>query len=175
MPASARTICGTRVLRAGHETEMTNGRRLGVVASAAGSRGDGTLPYGDHDFKRFSGHVQVSGEDNETNLVLGYHDKFYGWPGAYTGFASLPETDHTKLGLIVLDHRRSSEQGWWEIGAAYRWLDDDYDFDRRTTESGSPGSFEHETRSFSLGLTGKSRAAGLGLVFLRRCWPLTGW
>jgi hypothetical protein len=153
------------VLRAGHETEMKNGRRLGVAASAAGSRGDGTLPYGDHDFKRFSGHVQVSGEDNETNLVLGYHDKFYGWPGAYTGFASLPETDHTKLGLIVLDHRRSSERGWWEIGAAYRWLDDDYDFDRRTTESGSPGSFEHETRSFSLGVTRKSRAAGLDWFF----------
>jgi hypothetical protein len=97
--------------------------------------------------------------------VLGYHDKFYGWPGAYTGFSSLPETDHTRLGLIVLDHRHTGDRGWWEIGAAYRWLKDDYDFDRRTVESGTPGSFEHETRSFSLGLTGQNYSAGLEWYF----------
>lgn len=148
-------------LRAGRVTTLDSGRRLGMTAALAGSRGDGTLPYGDHDFKRISGHLQLSDGQSETNLLLGYHDKFFGWPGAYTGFASLPETDHTKLGLFLLDHRQEVDSGWWEIGTAYRWLDDDYDFDRRTQESGTPGSFEHETRSFSLSLLGQSRAAGL--------------
>jgi len=148
-------------LRVGRVRTLGNGRRLGMTAALAGSRGDGTLPYGDHDFKRISGHLQLSDGQSETNLVLGYHDKFFGWPGAYTGFASLPETDHTKLGLFLLDHRQEVDSGWWEIGAAYRWLDDDYDFDRRTQESGTPGSFEHETRSFSLSLLGQSHIAGL--------------
>jgi hypothetical protein len=153
------------VLRAGHASTLENGRTLGVAASAAASRGDGTEPFGDHDFKRVSGQVQLTGQGSETNLLFGYHDKFYGWPGAYTGFASLPETDHTKLGLLLADHRRASERGWWEIGAAYRWLDDDYDFDRRTIESGVPGSFEHETRSFSLGLSGEQSVGGLDWSF----------
>lgn len=151
--------------RAGRQSVLENGRRVGFSAALAASSGDGTLPYGDHEFKRFSTHLQLSDERSETNLALGYHDKFFGWPGAYTGFSSLPETDHTKLGLFLLDHRQSIEGGWWEVGAAYRWLEDDYDFDRRTEESGTPGSFEHETRSFSLSLLGQKYAAGLDWHF----------
>lgn len=137
------------------------GHGLAGTLAIAGSAGDGTLPYGDHDFKRISGHLQRVTSSSESNLLFGYHDKFFGWPGAYTGFASLPETDHTKLGLILLDHRWNNEHGWWEIGTAYRQLEDDYDFDRRTIESGGPGSFEHLTRSFSLGLAGVQSLAGL--------------
>jgi hypothetical protein len=65
----------------------------------------------------------------------------------------------------VLDYRRQVDDGYWEVGAAYRWLEDDYDFDRRTEESAAPGSFEHETRSFSLGLVGQNRAVGLDWFF----------
>ena len=152
-------------LRASEALDLANGRRVGATLSAAGSRGDGTLPFGDHDFKRFALHLQTTSADSETNAIVGYQDKFFGWPGAYTGFASLPETDRTKLGLILVDHRRSNERGWWEIGTAYRWLEDDYDFDRRTVESGVPGSFEHETRSFSLALAGLQHASGIDWNF----------
>jgi vitamin B12 transporter len=152
-------------LRASQLRELSGDRVLGGTISASGSTGDGTVPYGDHNFKRFSGHLQLRAQDSETNLLLGYHDKFMGWPGMYTGFASLPETDHTKLGLLVIDHRWSGDGGWMEVGAAYRWLKDDYDFDRRTIESGVPGSFEHSTRSFSLGLTGLQQALGLDWHF----------
>lgn len=160
----ARLGLGTDSLRFGsvrlsHGKELQEGRTAGFSVAAAASSGDGTLPNGDHEFKRFSGHFQLGDESSESNLIIGYQDKFFGWPGAYTGFATLPETDHIKQGLVVLDHRQSNEGGWWEIAAAYRWLDDDYDFDRRTIESGTPGSFEHETRSFSLGLNG-SQSAG---------------
>jgi len=142
-----------------------DGQTLAATISASASAGDGTLSYADHDFKRFSTHLQSTGENGETNFLLGYHDKFSGWPGMYTGFSSLPETDHTRLGLALLNHRWSNDNGWYEAGAAYRWLDDDYDFDRRTIESGSAGSFEHETRSFSLGLTGQQNMAGLDWYF----------
>lgn len=145
--------------RLSHKRDLTAGRSAGVSLAAAISSGDGTLPNGDHDFKRFAGHYQFHDGNAESNIILGYQDKFFGWPGAYTGFVSLPETDHLKQGLLIMDHRRSSDRGWWQIAAAYRWLDDDYDFDRRTPDAGGPGSFEHETRSFSLGVNG-SRKAG---------------
>ncbi len=145
--------------------ELSERRTMAATFSASGSRGDGTLPYGDHEFKRFSGHVQLTGEGGDTNIALGYHDKFTGWPGMYTGFASLPETDDIKLGLALVDHRWSNQRGWLEVGAAYRWLEDDYDFDRRTVESGQPGSFEHETRSFSAGLAGMQSGLGLDWHF----------
>ncbi len=66
------------------------------------------MQFGDHEFKRFSSQLQWLANGRETNVLLGYHDKFAGWPGMYTGFASLPETDHTKLGLALIDHRVSS-------------------------------------------------------------------
>jgi hypothetical protein len=171
---SARLGVGTDGLRFGsarlsHQNEPGRHHATAFTLAAAASRGDGTLPDGDHDFKRFSGHFQLDQEAAQSNIVIGYQDKFFGWPGMYTGFASLPETDHVKQGLIVADHRRSSANGWWQLGAAYRWLDDDYDFDRRSIESGTPGSYEHETRSFSLGLNGARYAAGAdwnyGLTF----------
>ncbi len=152
-------------LRASNEIDLASGRRVGATLAAAGSRGDGTRPFGDHDFKRIALHLQTRTADTETNAIVGYQDKFFGWPGAYTGFASLPETDHTKLGLIIVDHRRNNQRGWWEIGTAYRWLKDDYDFDRRTVESGVPGSFEHETHNFSLALAGLQHASGIDWNF----------
>jgi len=148
-------------VRASHSKERDGTGTFGAMLSASASKGDGTLPYGDHEFKRFSGQLQWLDDQQETNLLIGYHDKFTGWPGMYTGFASLPETDHTKLGLLVVDHRWNTGQGWWSIGSAYRWLENDYDFDRRTQESGVPGSFEHETRNFSLALSGMQEWAGL--------------
>jgi hypothetical protein len=151
--------------RVGHSRETSSGKRFGLRFSVAGSQGDGTRPNGDHDFKRLSAQAQWAGERQQTHLVLGYQDKFFGWPGMYTGFSSLPETDHAKTGLVLIDHRRTGADGWLEIAGAYRWLDDDYDFDRRTIESGAPGSFEHETRSFSLGLQGMQHVAGIDWHF----------
>lgn len=156
---SARVAAGSDDLRfasarVSHNRQVSGGRSAGLTLAAAASEGDGTLPFGDHDLKRFAGHFQLGGENSESNLLVGYQDKFFGWPGMYTGFATLPETDHIKQGLLVLDHRRENAGGWWQLASAYRWLDDDYDFDRRTVDAGGPGSFEHKTRSFSLGLNG---------------------
>jgi len=147
--------------RGGKARKLDDGDTFGTIVSVSGSRGDGSVPQGDHEFGRFSGQLQWKSGGSETNILLGYHDKFAGWPGMYTGFANLPETDHTKLALALADHRRETRNGWWQMGLALRELENDYDFDRRSQESGTPGSFEHETRSVSLAVSGVKRAAGL--------------
>ncbi len=151
--------------RAAAETALDSGRRLSGGVWAASSRGDGTVAFGDHDFERYATQFSIEGPESSTHLMAGYHDKFFGWPGAYTGFANLPETDRTRLTLLLADHRRDHAGGWWEVAAAWRKLKDDYDFDRRTQESGAPGSFDHETRAAMVGLTGEQRAGGLDWRF----------
>jgi hypothetical protein len=117
-------------LRLANSSSAAAGAEMGYALAAARSQGDGTVENGDHEFSRFNAHLQRSTDAAQSDLILAYQDKFYGWPGAYTGFASLPETDHTKT------------------------LENDYDFDRRTDESGGPGSFDHETKVYGVGFNG---------------------
>jgi vitamin B12 transporter len=126
----------------------------GAALSLAGSKGDGTIQYGDHDFKRYGLHLQHRDAGGQSDILLAYQDKFYGWPGAFTGFASLPETDHTRTTLLLANHSAELDNGTLEIGAFYRRLIDDYDYDRRTQESGTPGSYDHETRVYGIGFDG---------------------
>lgn len=146
-------------LRFGRTTVDRAGNKVGASISYARSEGDGSVPAGDHRFSRYNVHLQRSATASQSDLMLSYQDKFFGWPGAYTGFASLAETDDTQTTLILANHRVEANRGWWEIGSYYRRLVDDYDFDRTTVESGVPGSFEHETRNVSVGLRGERRTA----------------
>ncbi len=130
---------------------------LAARLSVAASRGDGSLPNGDHEFARYNLQLQHAGDTAQTDLVFAYQDKFYGWPGAYTGFATLPETDLTETTLVFANHRRELRDGWIEVSAYHRRLVDDYDFDRRTQEAGSAGAFDHETRADALGFQGLYR------------------
>ena len=146
-----------QTLRFAKTDTTANGDTVGAAASFARSRGDGSVPNGDHRFSRYNVQLQRVGDESQSDVLLSYQDKFYGWPGAYTGFATLNEIDDTQTTLLVANHRVTFSRGWWEIGAAYRRLVDDYDFDRSTIETGVPGSFEHETRNFAVGLQGVSR------------------
>jgi hypothetical protein len=141
-------------LRLAKVKTLQGGDDLAVAVSAALSEGDGTLPNGDHDFARYNLRIQHKQDNTQTDVLVSYQDKFYAWPGAYTGFAFLPETDHTKTRLVHANHRRENTNGWFELGAYYRGLEDDYDFDRTTQESGTPGSFEHKTRVYAAGFQG---------------------
>ncbi len=127
----------------------------GLVLSLAESAGDGTLPNGDHKFERYNLQLQHSNQNAQSDLIIGYQDKFYGWPGAYTGFSSLAETDHSKTMLLLANHREDTINGFWEVGGFYRRLKDDYDFDRTTQEVDEPGAFDHETRVFGIGFQGQ--------------------
>ncbi len=130
---------------------------VGFQVSAARSDGDGTVEFGDHRFVRFNAQLQLESDGVQTDIITGYQDKFYGWPGAYTGFASLPEIDDTQTTFFLLNQRRDSVDGWFEYGGFYRRLEDDYDFNRTDFETGTPGSFEHETRVMAIGFQGLQR------------------
>jgi vitamin B12 transporter len=135
-------------------TSNASGNDIGVAVSLARSEGDGSVAFGDHEFKRANVQLQHVTNATQSDLIVSYQDKFFGWPGAYTGFASLPETDDTQTTLLLLNHRRQSDKGWFEAGGFYRRLVDDYDFNRTTLESGVPGSFEHETKVMGIGFQG---------------------
>ena len=152
-------------LHASDTAPLTSGGDIGYALSAAHSRGDGTIENGDHEFSRFNAHLQRADDGSQTDFVMSYQDKFYGWPGAYTGFASLPETDHTQTTLLLANHRLERNAGFLEFGAFYRRLQDDYDFDRRTSETGGPGSFDHETKVYGLGFQGSHEAGKLDWQF----------
>jgi hypothetical protein len=141
-------------LRLGHVFETRGGNEAAAALSVARADGDGSLPFGDYEFARYNLQLQHRTDSSQSDFVAAFQDKFFGWPGAYTGFATLPETDDTQTTLIAVNHRRDTDGGWWEVGAYYRGLEDDYDFDRTTVESGVPGSFEHETRVSGIGLQG---------------------
>lgn len=141
-------------LRFGHVTTNAAGNDIGIAVSVARSEGDGSVAFGDHEFARANIQLQHVSSDAQTDLIVSYQDKFFGWPGAYTGFASLPETDDTQTTLLLVNHRRQSENGWFEAGGFYRRLVDDYDFNRTTLETGIPGSFEHETKVVGIGFQG---------------------
>ncbi len=142
-------------VRVGQVLRESGQSSVGVEFSYSGSQGDGSLPNGDHDFERMFARAQHRNAYSQTDAIVAYQDKFYGWPGAYTGFSSLAETDHTKTKLLIVNHHRDfSSDTWWEAGAIFRQLSDDYDFDRTTSESGTPGSFEHETKTYAVGLQG---------------------
>ena len=144
----------SQALRFSRRFDSGNDADWGFSLSAARSEGDGTVEFGDHEFSRFNVQLQRATAASQSDLVLAYQDKFYGWPGAYTGFATLPEIDDTQTTLLLLNHRQDLQTGWFEVGAFYRRLEDDYDFNRTTLESGTPGSFEHETKVSGIGLQG---------------------
>ena len=138
----------------GNVTTNASGNDVGVGVSLARSEGDGSVVFGDHEFTRANVQLQHLTSDTQSDLIVSYQDKFFGWPGAYTGFASLPEIDDTQTTLLLVNHRRQSDSGWFEVGGFYRRLVDDYDFNRTTLESGAPGSFEHETKVLGVGFQG---------------------
>lgn len=126
-------------------------REFTLAVAAERSEGDGSLDDGDHQFQRVNVAVQRDTGDSQSALVLASQHQFFGWPGAYTGFATLPETDHTNTDLMLFNH----QQGNTRLGAYYRRVVDNYDFDRRTFETSTPGSFEHETASYGLAVEGE--------------------
>jgi outer membrane receptor protein involved in Fe transport len=94
------------------------------------SESDGSVPFGDHNFQRLDGRVQLRGANSQTDIFAGYQHKFFGWPNLYTPFG-FDETEDLQTVLVTANHR------WWdaagdhfEIGAFYRRNRDDYEFDR---------------------------------------------
>jgi hypothetical protein len=62
-------------LRVGH----VSNDGVGIALSAARSEGDGSVPFGDHEFSRFNGHLQSMSDEVQSDIIVSYQDKFYGW------------------------------------------------------------------------------------------------
>jgi len=125
--------------------------RLGVEGEASRSESEGTRRFGDHDFNRYSGRLQLLGPNSQTDLFAGYQAKFFGWPNLYTPFGN--ETENLKTRLFVLNHRQTyGEESHWELSGYHRRHSDLYFLD-----AFGGVRLAHETKVDSLGLSGRHR------------------
>lgn len=132
----------------------------GVVSSGfaadielARSESDGSVPFGDHDFTRFAGRVQLQGDRSQTDFFAGVQHKFFGWPNLYTPFG-FNETEDLRTTLYAFNHRSElSATDWWQIGAYYRRNYDDYEFNRAVPGASNP--FQHTTQVRAVSLEGR--------------------
>jgi len=114
-------------------------------------KSDGSVEDGDFDLERISGRFEMPLGAGKLRLFGGYVEKFYGWPGMYTGFPSLSETEDYAISLLgwqweTGDMELGENRHSHRIGGYWRQLDDDYEFNRY-----SPNNFfEHLTEVWSL-------------------------
>ncbi|HVZ65546.1 MAG TPA: TonB-dependent receptor [Lacunisphaera sp.] len=126
------------------------GQTMAADVDLSQSKSDGSVPFGDHDFERASGRMQWRGANSQTDLFAGVQHKFFGWPDLYTPFG-VNETEDLHTGLFLLNHRQwTSTDEYWEVGAAYRRNDDDYEFNRAVPGQFNPYQHTTHTQSFSL-------------------------
>jgi hypothetical protein len=140
-------------------------RTLGFDVSVAASQGDGSRPFGDHDFARYAGRVQLADERSQTDFFAGYQSKFFGWPSLYAPFGT-PETENLKTTFFAASHRVEfgADGDFLEVAGSYRKNVDDYEFNRLAPGAINP--FEHTTIVRSAALAGRSSVAdGTALIY----------
>lgn len=137
---------------------LKNGARLGADLEVAHSESDGAIPGGDHDFTRYAGRLQYSQGTAQTDLFVGYQEKFFGWPNLYTPFNWL-ETDNLRTTLVALNHRVGTLDGdYLQASALWRRNLDDYEADR--TQPGRFNPYQHETQITTVSLDGRRELTG---------------
>jgi vitamin B12 transporter len=130
------------------------GRHFAADVAVARSESDGTIPFGDHDFARFNGRIQIVGASSQTDFFAGYQEKFFGWPNLYTPFNS-KESENLQTVLFAVNHHVELGQGdFLEGGAYHRRNKDDYAFNRFAA-LGSVHPFQHTTWSSGAALGGR--------------------
>lgn len=139
---------GGRILTGGVEERVS--WQLGLTREA----GDGSRPGGDFDLRRASGRLELDLGRGSLRVFGGLMQKFYGWPGMYTGNPGLLETEDYVVGLAGWQYALSGTSGSHRVGGIWRRLEDDYEFNRL-----SPNAFfEHLTEVWSLQGDGLVRA-----------------
>ncbi|OUS73101.1 TonB-dependent receptor [Pseudoalteromonas sp. A601] len=132
--------------------EGVNDWQLGFQGEYSHSQSDGTIEYGDHDFSRASGRVQLTGPQSQTDIFYGSQQKFFGWPNMYTPFG-VNETEDLDTELFLVNHQQNyAADSSFEISAYYRKNNDHYIYTRE-----NPSAFEafHETEVKSIGFSGR--------------------
>jgi len=142
------------------DTRVT-GQQLAADVAWAHSDSNGSIPFGDHVLNRVNARVQLAGAASQTDLFVGYQDKFFGWPNLYTPFNS-DETDHLETLLAAFNHRTDLGGGdFIQLGAYYRRNVDDYEFDRTSTTH----PFHHTTWVEDVALEGRRDVGAFVLNF----------
>ena len=129
----------------------------------ARSESDGSVPHGDHNFKRATGRFQVRDAQSQTDFFAGVQSKFFGWPDLYTPFG-VNETEDLHTQLYAFNHRvQTAPDGYWELGAYYRRNYDDYEFNRFVPGQFNP--YQHTTIVRSLAVDGHEAYAGFAVSY----------
>lgn len=116
------------------------------------SESDGTIRFGDHDFERTTGRVQLVGPNSQTDLFAGYQAKFFGWPEMYAAPFGSNETENLKTRLFIINHRQNYGDGSYVEATAYtRRHSDHYIFNRFNPNR----NFLHETDVTALAFSGR--------------------
>ena len=126
------------------------------------SESDGTMQNGDHKFSRVNARFQLLGPNSQTDFFAGYQDKYFGWPGMYTGekYLNPVEYEDIQTELFIINHRNESQNNHhFEITFTHRNNFDRYTLEGQVKDGSSAGSdltyfAEHKTKVSSLGLTG---------------------
>jgi vitamin B12 transporter len=139
------------------------GRTLAADLELSRSESDGSVPFGDHNFRRASGRIQVRGAQSQTDVFAGGQRKFFGWPNLYTPFG-FNETEDLHTELYAFNHRAwSSAENYWQWGAFYRRNYDDYEFNRAVPGASNP--FQHTTHVRALALDGHQTLGDFAVAF----------
>lgn len=134
--------------------------QLAADVEWARSEADGSRPFGEHDFQRIGGRLQLRGAFGQTDLFGGYQTKFFGWPNLYTPFG-FNETENLQTVLLAANHRWQDGQGnFWQAGAYYRRNKDDYEFNRAVPGASNP--FLHTTWTRGVSVDGVLQAGAAG-------------
>ena len=139
------------------------GQTMAMDFELSRSESDGSVPFGDHDFKRASGRLQLSSAQSQTDLFAGVQKKFFGWPNLYTPFG-VHETEDLKTELYLFNHRvQIAPDSFWQLGAYYRRNVDDYEFSREVPGQFNP--YQHTTQVSSIALDGRSDFGDFAVVY----------
>lgn len=127
----------------------------GAEAEFSRSESDGTIRFGDHDFNRTTGRIQLLGPNSQTDLFAGYQSKFFGWPELYAAPFGANETANLKTRLFIINHQQEygADGSHLELSAYSRRHSDHYIFNRFAPND----AFIHETKVHSLALSGQHR------------------
>ena len=141
----------------------TAGQTLGADVEVSRSESDGSVPFGDHNFKRVAGRVQLRDDHSQTDLFAGWQKKFFGWPNLYTPFG-VNETESLKTELYAINHREwTTTENYWQVGAYYRRNYDDYEFNRFVPGQFNP--YQHTTHVRALALEGHRESGSWALAY----------
>lgn len=142
----------------------SGGRHIAADLAVARSESDGTIPFGDHDFARINGRIQLAGPSSQTDVFAGYQEKFFGWPNLYTPFNS-KESENLQTVLLAANHRAEFGQGdFIEGGVYHRRNKDDYAFNRFAA-LGAVHPFQHTTWSSGAAVGGRRTVSDLAWNF----------